>query len=260
MLSSEILIDCLDVACAIYGKHRSEMMTDLYLEALADIEDQLVVGAFKIIINDPYFPQPKRIRELATRVTEDADWLEILHVASGRKASAQISGISEIALKTIGGLRRIATIEEAKTHHLKTEWLKLVSIPPDPSKLPPAAVLISLEPVKKSPPNDVDYHDDDYAIRTEAMLSNIKRKGAISSAWIAIINTFPPDKCAEIYHFAKINMFSIAGSSKTSPLGVISSLERLSNIWQNPTASDLKISEAEFATAQAIEGGEWKIN
>ena len=134
-LKKSTLIECLEVVCTIHGKSQTEVMNHFYHEALQDLEEDLVLQAFGAIVDDRYFPRPARIRELATGIVHDADWIEILYVASGQKESATISGISDLALKTIGGLRKIATTDEDKTHYLKAEWLKLVSIPADPNSL-----------------------------------------------------------------------------------------------------------------------------
>jgi hypothetical protein len=269
------LIDCLDVVCAIHAKERTEMMTDFYFEALSDLEDRSVTKAFKTIVDDRYFPRPARIRELATGIVHDADWIEILYVASGQKESATISGISDLALKTIGGLRKIATTDEDKTHYLKAQWLKLVSIPADPNSLlgygsrmgnpsdptpllgygsrmgnpsdptpllgygsrmgnpsdptplPPATAIIRLEPVKNPRPNDTEYVDDDFSIRTASMMRVIKEKGAISAAWVSIINSFPDAKRREVYQFAEQNGYPINQSTSKSSSAVANSIGRI---------------------------------
>lgn len=221
------LIDCLDVVCAIHAKERTEMMTDFYFEALSDLEDRSVTKAFKTIVDDRYFPRPARIRELATGIVHDADWIEILYVASGQKELATISGISDLALKTIGGLRKIAATDEDKTHYLRAEWLKLVSIPSDPNSLPPATANIRLEPVKNPRPNDTEYVDDDFSIRAASMMRVIKEKGAVSAAWVSIINSFPDGKRREVYHFAESNGYPINQSTSKSSSAVASSIGRI---------------------------------
>lgn len=232
-LELSTLIDCLDVVCAIHAKERTEMMTDFYFEALSDLDDHLITKAFKTIVDDRFFPRPARIRELATGIVHDADWVEILYVASGQKESATISGISDQALKTIGGLRKIATTDEDKTHYLKAEWLKLVSIPADPNSLPPATVIIRLEPVKNPRPNDTEYVDDDFSIRAASMMRVIKEKGAVSAAWISIINSSPDDKRREVYHFAESNGYLINKATGKSASAISSSIGRIFSTQKN---------------------------
>ncbi len=204
-LQPSTLTDCLDVVCVIHGKQQTEMMTEFYLQALGDLDDDLVTKAFRVVIDERYFPTPARIRELVTGITIDADWHTIMAVASGTTKSATISGISAIALttatatnSTLAALKKISFCEDPYAlREIRKDWTKLASMPRLETALPPADVTITL--TVKSASNDFEYPaDDDFSVRTASMLCCIKEKGSVSPAWLPIIDKFPAAKKREI--------------------------------------------------------------
>jgi hypothetical protein len=204
-LQHPTLVDCLDALCSVTGKRQTEMMTEMYFEALSDLDNDLVTKAFGLTLDDRNFPGPARIRELVVGVTADADWLTIMAVANGSKKSATISGISAIALTTatatgsiLAALKKISFCDDPYTlRELRKDWTKLVSIPRLDTALPPADVQITLV-VKTDPCSFEHPTDDDFSVRTASMLRCIKEKGCVSPAWMPIIDKFPAAKKREI--------------------------------------------------------------
>ncbi len=226
------------------------MMAGFYFEALADLDDALVTKAFKVTIDERFFPTPARIRELVTGVTADADWLTIMAVANGSKKSATISGISAIALTTatatgsiLAALKKISFWDDPYAlRELRKDWSKLVSIPRLETALAPADVQITLV-VKVAPGSFEHPTDDDFSVRTASMLRCIRDKGCVAPAWIAIVDKFPAARKREI-------LDGVAAKGWTTPALTQSSLYRK---HQSTAEAMREIDEAEINAAIEIE-------
>lgn len=220
MHNLEGLKDLLELMGDITHVKVSEPMIFAYLGALESITDEQFAQAAKMIFEDGKFPSVTRIKELAIGGSITADWHKIMSVVNGNQKSAVISGISDRALaivtstnSSLGAMRWLIDASEFQISQTRKDWEKLISIPPDPKSLPPAQVTITFE----VPPIKIDGEDRDtsYVHRTAATIQCIKDKGAISAAWIPIIDSYPAEKRREIYEYAAANNFASLGNNKS---------------------------------------------
>ncbi len=175
----------------------SSAMSDIYYAAFEMLDANSFLVAIQKLLDDKFFPTPERVREVATGQTVDRDWDEIVAVASGNKSSAEISGIAEITMKSIGGLKKIACANDKETLALKERFLKLLSVPPDPKALPPARVTISVGVEERG--NDREYPIDwDFSVRTASLIRLLNKREIKTSTAIAMCSRFPECKKAEV--------------------------------------------------------------
>jgi hypothetical protein len=197
MIEREYFDELLDGLAQIKHTKISAMMGDIFYEKLKDINGDLFLSAIQALVDESFFPTPERIREVATGVTIDQDWYEIMAVASGSKSSAEISGIAGIALKSIGGIKTIAIADERNTDKLRSQFLKLLSIPTDPKTLPPAKVTIKVGTEERG--SDPEYPIDwDFSVRTASLIRLLNKREIKTSTAIAMCSRFPAVKKAEV--------------------------------------------------------------
>lgn len=205
MLDRDVLQDCLLVIGVISHTEITEAISEIYYENLKDLPSDRIEIAFKSIVIDGKFPKIGQIRELATGIVADADWHTIMAVASGTTKSATISGISAIALttatatnSTLAALKKISFCEDPYTlREIRKDWTRLASMPRIETALPPADATITLV-AQTSDRNFEHPADDDFSVRTAAMIGCIREKGAVATAWLPIIDKFPTARKREI--------------------------------------------------------------
>jgi hypothetical protein len=196
-------------------------MVDFYYESVQGMEDSLFNSAIKYFYEEQKFPT---VGDIASFNPEQenilADWFLIMAVVKGNQKSAEISGISDLALTIVtstntalGAMRLLIDANDFQTSKIRADWEKAISISPNPNVLPPVKVRITFEiPTIKV---DGEDRDTNYAHRTAAMIRCISEKKAISAAWIPMIDSYPAEKRKKIYDFAAVNNFTALGETKS---------------------------------------------
>jgi hypothetical protein len=223
MIDYKNLRDCLELLSSVSRNKPlvTDFMVDFYYESTQAMEDSLFNSAIKHFYEGGKFPT---VGDIANFNPEQkkilADWFLIMAVVKGNQESAEISGISDLALTTVtstntalGAMRVLIDANDFQTSKIRADWEKAISIPPNPNSLPPAQVTITFE--VSSIKIDGEDRDSNFIHRTAAMIRCIKDKGAISAAWVPIVDCYPAEKRKEIYDFAAANNFAVTGETKS---------------------------------------------
>jgi hypothetical protein len=223
MIDRDNLKNCLELLSSVSYKKPSvtEFMIDFYYDSIERMDSNFFDEAIKYFYEEEKFPTVQDILQFSPeKANLINDWFLIMSVVNGTQKSAVISGISASCLATVtstnsslGAMRWLIDASEFQISQTRKDWERLTSIPPNPKSLPPAEVTITFEaPAIKVNGED---RDSNFIHRTAAMIRCIKDKGAISAAWVPIIDNYPAEKRKKIYDFAVANNFTVLGETKS---------------------------------------------